>query len=79
MTYKKYLELTSKWTDNEILIIDYETKFSKGRLELSMAFFLEFSKKIKRLLKQCHLRQIYVYDSVNGLYKKVFNSLEEIR
>lgn len=78
MTIKKYDEIISKYKSYEVLHIVYKTKHSTGEIACSIAFFLEFYKKLCRLLKKVNIKYIFLKNEDDNKVYKYFIDLESV-
>ena len=60
ISIKRYKELITQWNPEMVIYIRYSTKNSKGKMTMSIAFFLEFNRKITKLFKGVKIREIFV-------------------
>lgn len=78
MTTKKYWDIVRGYNPSCILYIQYTTIHSVGKMTMSIAFFLEFRKKIERLLKKVMIRDIFVKNENHGVVLRHYATLEEV-
>lgn len=57
---KRLEQLVNSWNPEMVIYIRYTSKNSKGKMTMSIAFFLEFYQKINKLFKGCKIREIFV-------------------
>ena len=75
---KRLKEITSRWNPLMVVYIRYKTKYSIGKMTLSIAFFLEFNRKITKLFKGCEIREIFVKNEISGIVYDYFKSFPEL-
>lgn len=75
---KRLKEITSRWNSEMVVYVRYTTKYSVGKMTFSIAFFLEYWKKIQRLFKGCEIREIFVKNEITGIVYETFNSFYEL-
>lgn len=75
---RRLKEITSRWNPLMVVYIRYKTKYSIGKMTLSIAFFLEFNRKITKLFKDAKIREIYIKDELTGIVLEYFQSFSEL-
>lgn len=78
ISLKKYNEIYSRWNPEMVVYVRYTTKHSIGKMTFSIAFFLEFTRKIEKLFKGCEIREIFVKNEITGIVYETFNSFSEL-
>lgn len=78
LSNKRLKEIISRWNPLMIVYIRYTTKYSIGKMTLSIAFFLEFNRKIIKLFKGCEIREIFVKNEITGIVLEYFQSFSEL-
>ena len=75
---KRLKEITSRWNPEMVVYVRYTTPNSKGKMTFSIAFFLEYWKKIQRLFKGCEIREIFVKNEITGIVYETFQTFPEL-
>lgn len=78
MNRKKYWDIVRGYNPSCVLYIQYTTSHSVGKMTMSIAFFLEFKKKIERLLKKVEIRDIFVKNEEQCVVLCHYATLEEV-
>jgi len=78
ISVKKYKQLCELWNPEMVVYIRYTTKHSKGRMTLSIPFFLEYYTKINRLFKGCTIREIFVKNEETQMVLEYFKTFGEL-
>lgn len=75
---KRYKEIISQWNPEMVVYIRYTTKNSVGKMTFSIAFFLEYTRKIEKLFKGCVIRELFVKNEITGIVYETFKSFPEL-
>lgn len=75
---KRYKQLIAQWNPEMVVYIRYTTKNSVGKMTFSIAFFLEYTRKIEKLFKGCTIRELFVKNENTGIVLKYFKSFQEL-
>lgn len=75
---KRYKELITQWNPEMVVHIRYITKYSKGQMTFSIAFFLEYTNKIEKLFKGCDIRELFVKNENTGVVLNYFKSFPDL-
>ena len=67
MTKKRYKEIIASWNPEMMLYIRYKTRYSCGKITMSIAFFMETYKKWYKMLKDVEIVEIYVKNEFTGI------------
>ena len=75
---KRLKRLTSQWNPEMVVHVRYTTKYSKGQMTFSIAFFLEFYLMIQKMFKGCEIRELYIKNENLGIVTKYFQSFPDL-
>ena len=75
---KRLKEITSRWNPEMVVYVRYTTPNSKGKMTFSIAFFLEYTRKIEKLFKGCTIRELFVKNENTGVVIEYFKSFPDL-
>lgn len=75
---KRYKQIIVQWNPEMVVHVRYTTRNSKGQMTFSIAFFLEFTRKIEKLFKGCEIRELFVKNENTGVVLHYFKKFSEL-
>ena len=75
---KRYKQIIAQWNPEMVVHVRYTTRNSKGQMTFSIAFFLEFTRKIEKLFKGCEIRELFVKNENTGVVLHYFKNFSEL-
>lgn len=78
ISIKRYKQLIAQWNPEMVVYVRYTTPNSKGKMTFSIAFFLEYTRKIEKLFKGCEIREIFVKNEITGIVYETFQTFPEL-